>query len=116
MAEVVHKFVCKCGAITLVFDNGATNSMRADTYKKLPAKYHVCDNEPTDKAYCCNHCVNHWGIDIDNEEGIQQELEVIQETYFQLYGEKIPLSRVKYNDDSIKSFKDGSYNKAMGLL
>lgn len=53
---------CACGAITLTFDNGATNSMRPATAKKLGIDLrHYKRYKPT---YYCDHCVNHWGIDL----------------------------------------------------
>lgn len=53
---------CACGAITLTFDNGATNSMLPKTAKRLGIDLrHYKRYKPT---YCCDHCVNHWGIDL----------------------------------------------------
>jgi len=51
---------CVCGAITVATDD-FTNSMRPDTFERefpnLPMP-----REAT--MYGCNHCVNHWGIDL----------------------------------------------------
>lgn len=61
--RVKGKAVCtKCNSVTLYFDNGAINSMARSTYNKLPKQYH------TDKQFnvwCCDRCVNHYGIDIN---------------------------------------------------
>ena len=58
---------CSCGAITLYFADGATDSVLRKNLskfgislrgvKKLKMGY-------SGKSYCCNHCVNHYGIDI----------------------------------------------------
>lgn len=58
--EVRYIQECICGAMTVTFHNGASNSMAREKFEsigfqgeKLPAKF-----------YNCNHCVNHWGIDL----------------------------------------------------
>jgi hypothetical protein len=53
---------CACGAITIFFTNGASNSMRPATAKNLGIDLrHYKRLTPT---CCCDHCVNHWGIDL----------------------------------------------------
>lgn len=59
---VTHVIKCACGAITLIFDNGASNSMYLDTFNKLSIDTSKAKHLPD--SYCCNHCVNHWGIDL----------------------------------------------------
>lgn len=50
---------CQCGAITVDGD-GFSNSMTLKTFNKEFPELTIADNE-----YCnCNHCVNHWGIDL----------------------------------------------------
>ena len=54
--------ICSCGAVTIYFEDGASNSMYKSTKKKLGIdlrKYKKLTN-----TYCCDHCVNHWGIDL----------------------------------------------------
>lgn len=103
MARVIHKTTCKCGAVTLYFDNGAVNSMCASTYKKLPKRYHVCDGtkrEDKELSYCCNRCVNHYGIDINPKiygENNLQTLEEIQYTFANVGGCNLPLGRIYIN-------------------
>jgi hypothetical protein len=53
---------CDCGAITLYFTNGANNSMSNKTRKQLGIDLRNIRKAHT--SYCCNHCVNHWGIDL----------------------------------------------------
>lgn len=53
---------CNCGAITIYFRNGASNSMKDSTRKKLGIDLNKIPK--LQPSYCCNHCVNHWGIDI----------------------------------------------------
>ena len=58
------KFIqkCKCGAVTIRFNNGASNSMRQDIFEQL--NLDTRDAERLPDSYCCDHCVNHWGIDV----------------------------------------------------
>lgn len=44
------------------FDNGASNSMFWETFEKLDLD--TGDATWLHQSYCCNHCVNHWGIDL----------------------------------------------------
>lgn len=53
---------CNCGAITVYHDNGASNSMFRKTFEQLSLDITGVEKLPL--AYCCNHCVNHWGIDL----------------------------------------------------
>lgn len=53
---------CNCGAITVYFDNGASNSMFRNTFEQL--ELDVTGAEKLPLTYYCNHCVNHWGIDL----------------------------------------------------
>lgn len=62
MARITHYQKCQCGAITLLFDNGASNSMYQDTFDALGVD--ISEAEQLPDSYCCNHCVNHWGIDL----------------------------------------------------
>lgn len=58
--EYIQK--CKCGAVTISFDNGASNSMFWETFEKLDLD--AGDATWLHQSCCCNHCVNHWGIDL----------------------------------------------------
>ena len=58
--EYIQK--CKYGAVTIRFDNGASNSMFWETFEKLDLD--TGDATWLHQSYCCNHCVNHWGIDL----------------------------------------------------
>lgn len=53
---------CTCGAITIRYDNNASNSMFQETFEKL--KLDISQAHVLQKSYCCDHCVNHWGIDL----------------------------------------------------
>lgn len=61
--EIIESYTkCTCGAITINFENGASNSMYPKTAKKLGLDLRKYKRlKPT---YCCDHCVNHWGIDL----------------------------------------------------
>lgn len=53
---------CKCGAVTIRFDNGASNSMFWETFEKLDLD--AGDATWLHQSCCCDHCVNHLGIDL----------------------------------------------------
>ena len=58
--EYIQK--CKCRAVTINFDNGASNSMFWETFEKLDLD--TGDATWLHQSYCCDHCANHWGIDL----------------------------------------------------
>lgn len=66
--ELKHsRFVEKNGkepeyAWCISFDNGASNSMFWETFEKLDLD--AGDATWLHQSCCCNHCVNHWGIDL----------------------------------------------------
>lgn len=60
--KIAHIQKCQCGAVTVFFENGASNSMFQETFNKL--NMDVGDAESLPNSYCCDHCVNHWGIDL----------------------------------------------------
>jgi len=62
MEEIVDHSFCNCGAVTVYFENGENNSLKRKNLKKfgLSLKY---SNE-MHSTYACNHCVNHYGLDI----------------------------------------------------
>ena len=62
MAQIESYTKCACGAITIHFDNGADNSMYPKTAKKLGLDLRHYKRYKT--TCCCDHCVNHWGIDL----------------------------------------------------
>ena len=62
--KVIGYSNCECGAMTLKFANGATSSMSSKTYKKIRAKVDMGNAEFYGKMHCCDHCVNHYGIDL----------------------------------------------------
>lgn len=53
--EYIQK--CKCGAVTIRFDNNASNSMFWETFEKLDLD--TGDATWLHQSYCCDHCVNH---------------------------------------------------------
>lgn len=54
---------CACGAVTIRFDNDASNSMFWETFEGLGLDTSEAE-WLTGTCYCCDHCVNHWGIDL----------------------------------------------------
>ena len=61
MTKIEEIVKCSCGAITVIFDNGADNSMTEETFKKEFGKDPITT---LDDYGNCNHCVNRWGIDL----------------------------------------------------
>lgn len=66
MNKIIQYQKCKCGAITLFFENGTNSPMSQETFDKISQEYGIDLNEIEElpKSYCCDHCVNHWGIDL----------------------------------------------------
>ena len=64
MLKVTHIQRCNCGAIPLTFENDASNSMYEETFEKIKDQLDLSEAEELQNCYCCNHCVNHWGIDL----------------------------------------------------
>lgn len=60
--KIISYSKCECGAITINFDNGASNSMYKKTAKAIGIDLRKYKRLTT--TYCCDHCVNHWGIDL----------------------------------------------------
>jgi hypothetical protein len=60
--SVVKKIVCKCGAVTLWFSNGAVNSMTKSTYKRLRKIYHTMDGQE-EHFWACDKCCNGYCIE-----------------------------------------------------
>jgi hypothetical protein len=54
---------CQCGAITVDGDD-FSNSMTEETFEKEFPDLGVPNGDPG--YYQCNHCVNHYGIDLCN--------------------------------------------------
>ena len=60
MIQVQYIQECQCGAMTVSFENGASNSMSREVFDRIGFK-----GEYLPQKFCnCNHCVNHWGIDL----------------------------------------------------
>ncbi len=53
---------CECGAYTLTTEEGDF-SMSEETYEKHFSEFEVLDDNFNEWGNC-NHCVNHWGIDL----------------------------------------------------
>ena len=62
MATIVSYSNCKCGAVTLHFEDGFTNSVKKKNLKKYGIT--LSNVKKVDDTWCCNHCANRYGIDI----------------------------------------------------
>ncbi len=76
--NVIKKFVCKCGAITLCFDNGAVNSMSRSYYNRLGKKYHTKDGEEI-SSWACDSCCNGFRVGKNQKIG---EIQIIRNNIF----------------------------------
>lgn len=63
MNKIVAYKECKCGAVTLFFEDGTTNSCKKRNLNRFGISLKGVKKEK-EKNWCCNHCVNHYGIDI----------------------------------------------------
>lgn len=54
---------CDCGAVTLYFTNGQNNSILKSNLKKFGIVIPQSCEQLQD-TYSCNHCVNHYGLDL----------------------------------------------------
>ena len=61
--QIVSYSVCKCGAVTLFFEDGTTNCCKRKNLKKFGVSLKGIKKEK-EQSWCCNHCANHYGIDI----------------------------------------------------
>lgn len=60
MITVQYIQECECGAMTVTFENGISNSMSRATFDRIGF-----EGECSPQTFFhCNHCVNHWGIDL----------------------------------------------------
>lgn len=59
---IVNFSTCNCGAVTIYFDNGASNSVKQENLNRFGID--LTDVEELPNTYCCNHCANHWGLDV----------------------------------------------------
>ena len=64
MEKIVNYNKCQCGAIELIFEDGSTSNILKKNLKKFGISLKgVKRLTPTDYVHC-NHCINHWGIDL----------------------------------------------------
>ena len=62
MKSVAYIQHCICGAVTVTFEDGSESSMYEETFLKL--HLNIENAQILNETYACNHCVNHWGIDL----------------------------------------------------
>ena len=56
--------ICDCGAITLYTDDGQSYSCKRKNLKNFIPDIDLRKIKRLQKSYCCNHCVNHYGMDL----------------------------------------------------
>ena len=61
--KIVDYSKCHCGAVTLYFDNNQNNSIAEENLKKYGIEIPK-DAFRLNDTYNCNHCVNHYGLDL----------------------------------------------------
>lgn len=108
--EYIQK--CKCGAVTIRFDNGASNSMFWETFEKLDLD--TGDATWLHQSYCCDHCVNHWGIDLCECESGARVGEC--DALFDIDGRGNTERLVTRNPKLRNLLEDGEYIPSLGQL
>ena len=57
--------LCECGAVTLYTDEGVYSVMRKNLKNFLPnLDLRTLKGKRLQETYCCNHCTNHYGLDL----------------------------------------------------
>ncbi len=64
MYEIENYQKCSCGAITLFMENGEAYSCKQKNLRKFFPSIDLRKIERLPESYCCNHCVNHYGLDL----------------------------------------------------
>jgi len=65
MAALIDSiFTCECGAVSFEI-NGATYSISREGFEEMFVDVPI-ENSPyfVSKGFACDHCVNHWGLDL----------------------------------------------------
>lgn len=56
--------LCQCGAITLYYSDGTNYSCKKVNFNTFFPDVDLDDLEQLQTTYCCDHCVNHYGLDL----------------------------------------------------
>jgi len=70
---------CACGAVNVIVTSNNPKKKTNDTYvmAKETFEKHFDSLELSDFKYDnCNHCINHWGIDINHDEPTNEDGEL----------------------------------------
>ena len=62
MSKPNFVYKCECGAITLSFEDKEYYLLNENLEKFFPNLN--LEGVPSQKTFACNHCVNHWGLDL----------------------------------------------------
>ena len=55
---------CTCGAITLYMESGESYSCKQKNLRNFFPNIDIRRIERYKESYCCDHCVNHYGLDL----------------------------------------------------
>jgi hypothetical protein len=64
MVNITEYQKCSCGAISLYTDNGDAYSCKQKNLRKFFPNIDLRKIERLPETYCCDHCVNHYGLDL----------------------------------------------------
>lgn len=53
-----------CGAITIFAEDGTSYSCKSSSKKRFMPGVDLRRLRKLENSYCCNYCVNHWGLDL----------------------------------------------------
>ena len=63
--NILYYSKCSCGAITLYMSDNKTNySCKEVNLKNFLPQLDLTTIEKLQNSYCCDHCVNHYGLDL----------------------------------------------------
>lgn len=55
---------CSCGAITVFTKTGKSYSCKQENFQKFFPDLDLSNIDRLPDSYCCDHCVNHYGLDL----------------------------------------------------
>ena len=62
--DIINYSMCQCGAITLYTEDSNYSVLRKNLKQFINIDLRNYKSKMLPKTYCCNHCVNHFGLDL----------------------------------------------------
>ena len=64
MKRIKEYSACECGALTLYLESGESYSVAKNRRKELLPGLDLRRVRRLQESWCCDHCVNHYGLDL----------------------------------------------------